>query len=246
MSQAMDAPVDFAATVDLLWAGPKPRTRGPKPAHSLEEVLDAAIGLADREGLGAVSMQRLAEELGFTKMALYRYVPGRPELVAAMTDRGLGPPPADPGLGWRKGLEAWALAAFETFIAHPWGLEATTGPRVLGPNEADWTEAGLKLLAGLPLRGADRLDVLAVTISHMRAMAQQAAGAGSGAARGDGNEALLTAGIRLHADRFPEFARAVAETAADGGADNGLSFGLNCIFDGVALRIGEAGHATPT
>lgn len=245
MSQALAETADLEAAVDLLWGRPKLRTRGPRPAHDLAEVLDAAIGLADREGLQAVSMQRLAQELGFTKMALYRYVPGRPELVAAMTDRALGPAPPDPGEGWRKGLEAWALAAVATFLAHPWGLETTTGARVLGPNEAAWTEAGLKLLAGLPLRGAERFDVLAVVISHARSMAQQVVGSGSGAARGGGNERLLTAGIRRDPARFPEFARAVAEAAAEGGADNGLSFGLNCIFDGVAMRIAAAGDATP-
>ena len=238
MAESAVEATDFSAMVEMLWGPLKPRTRGPKPTHALEDVLDAAIGLADREGLAALSMQRLAQELGFTKMALYRYVPGRPELIAAMTDRALGPPPAaNARTGWRKGLEAWALAAFDMFLAHPWGLEATTGPRVIGPNEAAWTEAGLRLFAKTSLGGADRLDVLAVTIGHMRAMAQQAAGIGSGAARNGMHEELLTAGLKGHETEFPEFARAVAETAASNGADNGLSFGLNCIFDGIEVRL---------
>jgi len=246
MSEAVREAIDVAALVEVLWA-PRAKTRGPKPAHAREDVLAAAIGIADREGLSAVSMQRVAEEMGFTKMAVYRYLPGRPELVAAMTDRALGPPPAIPaGADWRRGLEAWALAAYAMFQSHPWGLEATTGARVIGPNEAAWTEAGLACLRETPLGGAERLDVLAVITGHLRSMAQQAAGTGSGASRGGVHEAVLAAGLVGREAQFPEFARAVAETALSGGADNGLGFGLACIFDGVAARLAATGRVDAT
>jgi AcrR family transcriptional regulator len=240
--------IDWAALAALLWGKAKPKARGPKPTRSLEELLDAAIGIADAEGLEAISMQRLAQDLGFTKMAIYRYVPGRTELLALMTDRALGPAPvASTDTTWRTNLEAWALAAFDVFRRHPWGIATTSGPRVIGPNEAGWTEAGLEALKATGLHGADKLDVLAVVTGHLRSMAQQFTGTGSGAARGVPLEALLVSGIKGHEAAFPHFANAVAEAASGGGADNGLSFGLNCILDGVEAQIarrGDSGNAT--
>src|SRR3954462_8643105 len=61
-----------AGTVELLWGLRERPTRGPKPALSIERIADAAVAVADAEGLAAVSMQRVASELDFTKMSLYR------------------------------------------------------------------------------------------------------------------------------------------------------------------------------
>lgn len=69
----------------------------------LDAIAAAGIDIADRDGLSAVTMQRVAERLGVTKMALYRYVPGKVELVALMIDLGIGEPPrlATIAGGWR-------------------------------------------------------------------------------------------------------------------------------------------------
>ncbi|MEV6522678.1 TetR/AcrR family transcriptional regulator C-terminal domain-containing protein [Longispora sp. NPDC051575] len=84
---------DQTRTAELLW-GPGPRpSRGPKPGLTLERIVAAAIAIADAEGLAAVSMQRVAGDLDFTKMSLYRYVPGKAELTALMVDAAMGPPP---------------------------------------------------------------------------------------------------------------------------------------------------------
>ena len=64
---------------------------------SLEGIAQAGIEIADAEGIAAVTMERVADALGFTKMSLYRYVPGKNELVALMIDSALG------GLGGRTG-----------------------------------------------------------------------------------------------------------------------------------------------
>nr|WP_244163695.1 TetR/AcrR family transcriptional regulator [Rhodococcus koreensis] len=80
-------------TAELLWGSPDRPKRGPKPALSLERIVATAISMADAEGLATLSMQRLAEDLGFTKMSLYRYTPGKAELTALMLDAALGPAP---------------------------------------------------------------------------------------------------------------------------------------------------------
>ena len=86
-------------TTDYLWGGRSGATRGPKPGLSLEGIAEAAIAIADAEGLAAVSMQRVAADLGFTKMSLYRYLPGKAELVALMVERGLSREAAQVGTG---------------------------------------------------------------------------------------------------------------------------------------------------
>src|ERR1700742_4126867 len=95
-------------TADFLWHDRAKPTRGPKPALTLEQIADAAIAIADAEGLAAVSMQRVAADLGYTKMSLYRYLPGKAELVSLMLERGVGEPPALTAGGWREALTEWS------------------------------------------------------------------------------------------------------------------------------------------
>ena len=216
-------------TADFFWA-PRPRpTRGPKPALTLDQIADAAIAIADAEGLAAVSMQRVAAVLGYTKMSLYRYLPGKAEMTAAMLERGIGAPPELPA-GWRAALTEWAERLHARYAGHVWAIEATVGDRPIGPNEMGWLECGL---AALPagLTGAERLDAMATVAGHVRMIAGQ----------GGGAEAQLAAAIGLvlreHADRFPAVAAAVGEVAEQGGADQALRFGLERILDGLQALI---------
>ena len=78
---------DLSRSLELLWGTREPATRGPKAELSLERIVDAAVALADREGLGALSMRRVATELGVGTMSLYRHVPGKGELLDLMLDR---------------------------------------------------------------------------------------------------------------------------------------------------------------
>src|SRR6266496_4469960 len=98
------------SSAELLWGQRERPSRGPKPGLSLDGIVRAAIKIADAEGLDAVSMQRVAAEFGFATMSLYRYVPGKSELIDLMIDTAIGPPPdlsVIPG-GWRPKLTVWA------------------------------------------------------------------------------------------------------------------------------------------
>ncbi|MCU7724677.1 TetR/AcrR family transcriptional regulator [Actinoplanes sp. KI2] len=228
-------------TADFFWA-PRPRpTRGPKPALTLDQIADAAIAIADAEGLAAVSMQRVAADLGYTKMSLYRYLPGKTELIAAMLERALGGPPelgaplspaAKPELGgdWRAALTAWATALLNAYAGHAWALEASTGRRPIGPHELAWME---RALAVLPpgLSGAERLDAVATVAGHVRMIAGQSGGAESDLA------AAMGMVLRDHAERYPAVVAALTDVAAHGGADNAFAFGLDRILDGLAALV---------
>src|ERR1700754_3298066 len=176
----------------LLWEPASPPRRGPRPAFTLDDIARAGVAIADADGLGAVTMQRVAEQLGVTKMALYRYVPGKAELVALMLEIGLGAPPPRGDRGWREALDAWCRALFAAFAAHPWAIEAAVGARLMGPNELTWLEEAVGALTGIGLDGSELLDVAVTLVGHARNLAAQGAGPNSA-----GVEEPLQAGIGL-------------------------------------------------
>jgi Transcriptional regulator len=232
--------VGAIAAWNLLWERrPEPR-RGPRPTLTLDAIAAAGIEIADADGLAAVTMQRVAERLGVTKMALYRYVPGKVELVALMTDHAMGEPPrpAGPPAGWRERLDAWARELLDRFLAHPWTLEATVGPRALGPNEVGWLEQVTDALTGTGLTGPEMLDVAVTLIGHVRAIAQQASAVPVDAPERTMGEAL-TALLSGREERYPTFAAALAGRDGRGRA---FDFGLSCILDGVAALAGRRGQ----
>lgn len=222
---------------ELLWGKQPPPSRGPKPAVTLTGIAEAGIRIADAEGLDAVSMQRIAGELPVTKMALYRYVPGKTELVAVMSDLAMGPPPERPELPWREALHTLALDLFEGFTRHPWLLQSTIGRRLLGPNELAWIERGVAALTESGLSGGEQLDSILVITSHVRNMAQQST-TFPGRSIGLTEENLaqsLGEILSTEADRFPNLATALRTTA--GSENQGLEFGLARILDGLELLI---------
>jgi AcrR family transcriptional regulator len=241
---------NLAAAAELLWGHRPAPKRGPKPALSLEAIARTGIEIADADGLAALTMQSVAAALGFTKMALYRYVPGKVELVALMTDIGMGePPPLGTARdGWRPRLDLWARRLFELFLQHPWALETTVGARAVGPNELRWLEHAVAALSGSGLRGHEVLDAAVTLAGHARAIAQQEAAVGSGSSAEQSLGAFIAAVLPAHGHRFPALAAAVTETVELGGQGQAFDFGLARILDGIELliaaRTAEGGAAT--
>jgi AcrR family transcriptional regulator len=227
------------ALMALLWPrrAAVPR-RGPRPTLTLDAIARAGIAAADADGLSGLTMQRVADGLGVTKMALYRYVPGKSELVALMLELGLGEPPTAPSGDWRGSLDRWARSLFVRFHEHPWSLEASLGARLYGPNELGWLEHAVAALDGTGLTGAEKFDVAATLIGHIRNLAQQAAALSVPATQAeDVMNAALRGLVTGREDRFPAVARALTSMAERGGRNQGLDFGLARILDGVELLI---------
>jgi DNA-binding transcriptional regulator YhcF (GntR family) len=134
--------------------GPPARSRPAKdavPSLNREEVVRAAIAIADAEGLAAVSMRRIASDLGVSTMALYRYVGGKDALLLRMIDTAVGdfPVPAELPAGWREVIEAVARQQWKAYQRHQWLPSAITlgRPQVL-PNLLPYTDAVLRAVAG--------------------------------------------------------------------------------------------------
>jgi len=173
-------------SLDLLWGrtGRERPARGPKPGLTLTQIVGTAVGLADREGLTALSMRRVATELGVGTMSLYRYVPGKDELVALMCDHVLGSPSELDqwrGKDWRATLEMVAEQSWELYTAHTWLIQVNQARPVLGPNSMASLDFFLAALDGLPLSGREKvgmliaLDNLVLGAARSHVLYQQAA-----------------------------------------------------------------------
>jgi AcrR family transcriptional regulator len=103
-----------------------------------ERVLAAAIGFADRDGIEAISMRRLAQELGVEAMSLYTHVRNKDDLLDGMVDALVGEIPKGAGGGdWMTSIRGMALGARGVFVRHPWAprtvqTRTAPGPAMLG------------------------------------------------------------------------------------------------------------------
>jgi AcrR family transcriptional regulator len=146
---------DVDRTLGLLWRrtlGTPQGTRGPRQRVSVDEVIQAAIAVADEEGLPAFSMRKVADRLGLKLMSIYTYVPGRAELIGLMVDEVAGErklPPHDGPLRQRLGGVASQL--WDEFHRHPWLLQVENSRPWIGPNGSDRYEWQLEALEGAGL-----------------------------------------------------------------------------------------------
>jgi AcrR family transcriptional regulator len=219
-----------------------PADRGPGDA---ERIVAAAITVADTEGLAALSMRRVAAELGTAPMSLYRHVADKDDLLLQMMNvvfteiRFV----ADPADGWRPRLEGSARTMWACFRRHPWLASALsmTRPQLL-PAAIPFTEAALAALDG---RGLD-LDTMFTAhlalLNFVRGMAiNLEAEAEAQAVTGLDNEEWLDAQVpQLHdlvpAADYPIFQRLVSQEY-DFSLDRIFEFGLQRLLDGLATLI---------
>jgi AcrR family transcriptional regulator len=154
--------------LDLLWGRRERGRRGPRPGLSADAIVGAAVRVADAEGLEAISMARVAAELGFTTMSLYRYVTSKDELLALMFNASaLGAESlVIEGDDWRSRLLAWAVIQRDMLDRHPWITQMPMPAPPLAPNSLHFVERGLEALDGTGLAGADKLRVIGLLSSY--------------------------------------------------------------------------------
>jgi AcrR family transcriptional regulator len=206
-------------------------------------IVAAAITLADADGLGAVSMAKVAKALGFTTMSLYRHVGSKEELILHMQDVAVGPPPAEldpaPEEGWRAAVERWARATSARTRAHPWILQTLPllGPPAT-PHQLTWLEYGLRALRPTPLTEPEKLQVILLIEAHIFGDVTF-----SGAEVADDGSYETLFAKHLDPARFPALVQAFvggafAETEdPEADRDAQFAFGLTRILDGVAQLI---------
>ncbi|MDT0450730.1 TetR/AcrR family transcriptional regulator C-terminal domain-containing protein [Streptomyces hesseae] len=242
------------------------RTRGERAGLTREIVLDAALGLIDREGRAALTMRRLGAELGVEAMTLYHHVPNKDALLDGLVERvfaealplpgGPGNAPGDapgdaPGsalgeaLGdgevtdWRTFLRAYADSLRAALLRHPGVLPLITGRPAVTPATLDAVERGLRTLtsAGFALGPAvDTLNALSLFVVGHTAAEADARPSQHSAQTTPGTSAWLA---ELDCERYP----LVVEAAGTGaGTDDAERFGfaVDAMLTGFGAAAGLA------
>jgi len=146
---------------EVIWLRPERAARGPRPAHSRDEIATAAVRVADTEGVEAVSMRRIAAELGTGTTSLYRYVTKKEELYELMIDAALGDVELPVRTGeLRTDLTALAHSQRAGLLRHPWAVTVSSTRPGLGPNQLRWMELASTVAEGHGLDADERLVLL--------------------------------------------------------------------------------------
>ena len=221
--------------LEILWHEPSASRRS--GGLSRERIVAAAVELADSDGLGALSMARLAERLGCGTMSLYRHVANKDELVTFMLSTAPGPPPAptDPA-DWRGALTDWAAGLWDIYHRHPWVLAAAAAGPPADPGQLAWLDAGLTALRGTGLPERDKLAAVMAVLHFVRG----AAGLNIEAAQVQGPDYPVLLRRFVDADRFPALTAALEAGVFDTADEDHLAdfhSGLAQFLDGVAARM---------
>jgi AcrR family transcriptional regulator len=234
-------------SVAAAWGVRERPHKGPKPALSLSRIVAAAVRVADTEGLDAVSMGRVAAELGTAPMSLYRHVSSKEELLTLMVDAAWDEAPGTPvaGEGWRAGLSRWAWALRAGARRHPWVVRIPLNSLPIMPNEVAWFENALACLADTELTEARKASVIMLLAGYVRNLATTEADiAAAIKASGLAPMEWMAAYPRMLAEltdphRFPALAKFLAAGVfeMEDGPDDEFIFGLDRILDGVEVLI---------
>ncbi|TQJ17780.1 TetR/AcrR family transcriptional regulator [Kribbella jejuensis] len=235
---------ELPRVLQQLW-GFEGRSRpGPKPAFHISDIARAAVKLADAGGLAAVSMSKVAAELGFTTMSLYRYVDAKDDLYVVMLEHAFGEPPTLPqDHGWRARITAWAEAFRDGLRRHPWILQIPVQEPPLSPKQLAWMEAGLQAFDGTPLTPQDRLSAMLLVNIYIRGATQLTANMLTDPDAVQEADRLYTQRLTMLAttDRFPGIAATLELPPDEGfGGDfdtTEFGFGLDTVLDGIQSRI---------
>lgn len=154
--------------MEPIWTLPEPGTR--RPRFTREQIAAAALAIADAEGFEAVSMRRVAAELGAGTMTLYHYVRNKDDLIALMDDAIMGElliPDSELPSDWRAALTELARRTRAAFRRHPWSFEALREVEGGGPNGMRHLEQSAAAVAGLDLDVREKLEIVTMVDDYV-------------------------------------------------------------------------------
>lgn len=244
---------EISRVVAMAWGVAAMPQRGPKRELSHERIVEAAVEIADAEGLSAVTMQRVAKSFGFTTMALYRYVSSKDDLQQLMLDSivGSGDWVIDPD-DWRLGLEQWTRTIAEAYTSHPWALDIPlSAESMVMPGQVRGADAGLRAMRTLPGAPEDKLAVIMLLTLYVRGFAslgRDVIDAGTEVSHADAAKQLLREIVAQ--GRFPDVrplidSGAYFDESGEGEGSDDFSIALSLLMPGIEQAFAGAEPQEP-
>jgi AcrR family transcriptional regulator len=229
-----------------IWQRLERPARGPRPALTHEQIAEAAIEIADAEGLDAVSMRRLADRLGVATMALYRYVAEKNDVFELMVDLVHAEVALDTETGWRALARAYAVQTRVLVLRHPWVIELLARtPVALTPRLVGLAEKALVSVDGLGLDVDSMMAIFATVTAYVRGatsgeVAEREAARRQGWVSDDDVRLAYLPYVRwlIESGRYPTLTRYIIEGSNEDDAEWRFDFGLECVLEGIAARLG--------
>ncbi|MFI0481810.1 TetR/AcrR family transcriptional regulator [Actinomadura sp. 9N215] len=241
---------DLPPGLALAWGLPVKTTKlGRKPSQSIEQIVGAALELADADGFGALSMPKIAQRLGLTANAIYRYVRSRDELLVLVAEAAWGTAPdlASGTEDWRDAANVWTRAMIDRCDVHPWLCDLPVRGAPVTPNLLDWTEAILKVLTGAGLTPTEALRCAFVLDGYAR----QIGGMRRDLRYSTAPPVQSDTVTRFLLPRLHERGHSVLASMMDGNDytddvdDDDVTFGLDRILDGIGVLVTAKRAAEP-
>lgn len=229
-----------------LWQRLEQQAATPRASLTLDRIGTVAVEIADAEGIAAVTMRRLATELGVAPMAAYRHVSGKDDLWALMAERVTTEMRIPAAVTeWREVLRAFGLLTREMMLRHPWIGQLPTHLFVLTPGRLAVAERQLAALDGLGL-DEDSMMVAFRTVSAFAHGASQSEVAlrewteSAGWSSGDETRLGLAPQMTylMATGRYPIYRRYGLRATRKDDATWAFETGLDCVLDGIAARLG--------
>lgn len=239
----MGAMAEEKSVPALVWS--KERHTPKRQVLSVERIVEVSIGIADSEGLDALSMRRVATDLRSGTTSLYRYVTGRDELLELMIDTARAAAAPEPLTGaWRTDLADVARGQRTALLRHPWLGSVLASRPALGPNSLRQMDHALAAVGAATEDITLASDVVSLVFDYVigvvsRELAEQEAQRRTGMTEEQWRSSVSPYIHRIvESGAYPQFARRVIE-AEDHGFDHSFEFGLACLLDGIATRVGH-------
>jgi AcrR family transcriptional regulator len=240
-----------------IWAVPEPADR--KPRYTREQIAAAALRIADTEGFDAVTMKRLAVELGAGTMTLYYYVRTKADIVALMQDAILAQilvPDDEFPAGWQAAITEVARRTRQVLLAHPWSLSSLNEAQ-LGPNAMRHFEQSLAATAGARLPATARLELIAAVDDYVAGNALHSVESLTRARLAEEDPDMVAAAIAYglaltETEDFPQLRALYVAGASGQGAERAtppmtedalarqFERGLKALLDGIAIHLNIA------
>ncbi|MBT0772233.1 TetR/AcrR family transcriptional regulator C-terminal domain-containing protein [Kineosporia sp. J2-2] len=175
MAKRAERKGDPVKLIGLLW---RPTVSTGRSGLTPKLITDAAIRVADDEGLDAITLRRVAEELHVSAMTLYPYIAGRPELIELMLDAVTGEVYTGQDLpagrsDWRDRVRHIVTANWQHHLRHPWTVDVRPGRPVPGPGASGKYETELRALDGIGLSDLEMEHTLTSLLATVSGLARE-------------------------------------------------------------------------